>query len=158
MGLKFICLLSLLVLSDSSFALTPSLSFKPKETFDSVKNFSHEKEDIDLSVMSTDIQFSDLNNEGIKELSALFETKKDYGKMFGFKEWAPVRQKLFQDATGRTFILEGHYKDANNKIVNFLEVYWASKTNAGLFLITSNSKKLALEDMRDLSRINGTCK
>ena len=130
------------------WALSPAADFKTKDSFGSISNLQHSKEDIELSVMETDITFSDLGTEGIKELNSLFEAKKEYGKMFGFKEWTPLRQKLFEDDNGRTFVLEGFYKDGENKTVNFLEVYWASKTKSGQFLVTSNSKKLPLEEFK----------
>jgi hypothetical protein len=133
----------------SAFAIGPASTFVKKENFASVQNFRDEKADIDLTTMESDLSYSDLTPENTKALEELVEVKKQYGKVFGFKDWKATSQKLFSDASERSFILQGNYKDAANKTVNFLEVYWANKENkSAQFLITSNSKELKIENYK----------
>lgn len=99
--------------------------------------------------MDSEIEYADLNQNSIQELESLFEAKKEYGKMFGFNEWTPKEKKLIEINSNRIFVLQGQYKDAKNKTVHFLEIYWANKNQAGQYLITSNSKALKIENYKE---------
>ncbi len=146
--LRFLSLI-LCMVSMNTWSLTPSSDFIADDVFGDVSNFRCEKNDIDLSIMDSDLSYQDLSSDKIKELDSLFEAKKDYGKMFGFNDWTPDKHKLVEENSKRIFLLQGHYKDAEKKTVHFMEVYWADKNKGGQFLFTSNSKVLSIEDFKE---------
>lgn len=148
MNVKIFTSLLLFGITSQVFALTPAKEFVKKENFDEVTNFRNESEDIDLTVLKSDLEFSDLSPQGIKEMNAEMNLKKEYGKLLGLSDWTPVKQKVVEENGSRTFLLEGHYKDSENKTVNFLEVYYADKSSSGQFLVTSNSKKISMDEYK----------
>lgn len=146
---RFILLLVMIIHSTLSWSLTPTAGFVKKENFGSVTNYHDEKRDVDVAVMTTELKHEDIVQENVKEITGLFETKKEYGKVFGFKDWTPGKYKLIEEKSDRFFILEGTYKDARDKIVHFLEVYWANPQNSGQYVITSNSRDLKIESYKE---------
>lgn len=150
MSIRIVSLLFIgLFIHHSSWAISPKVDFIKKESFGSVSNYRHLKADVDLSIMDSEFEYADLNQANIQELESLFEVKKEYGKMFGFKEWTPTEKKFVEVNSNRIFVIQGHYKDSENKIVHFLEVYWADNKKSGQYLITSNSKHLKIENYKE---------
>lgn len=129
-------------------ALTPSPEFQKKEVLGSVTNFETKNSDVHIGEMTSDFKYGDLTQQNVDDLSELYEAKKEYGKMFGFKGWEPVEKKFFQDKSHRMLILRGHYKNADNKKIHFLEVYWANANQSKQFLITSEKKDLKVDEYK----------
>ena len=125
-------------------ALAPVADFQKKEQFEGAQNYHHAKDNVDLTVLQTEIKYSDLSPENIRELDELIEAKKEYGKVFGFKEWQVKEKKTLGDKTERTLLLSGHYKNLSQKTVHFLEVYWANKNSSGQFLLTSEVREISV--------------
>lgn len=148
MPTKIILVLALTFSTFAAYAISPASDFSKRESFGAVTNFRDEKQDIDLTVLESDLQYSDLGQQGIQEMNQQFVLKKEYGKMIGFNDWTATRQKVIDENGVRTFILEGHYKNRENQTVNFLEIYYADKSQSGQFLVTSNTKKLSLDEYK----------
>lgn len=146
-------LLAVFLVAQSAFALSPTAEFEKKEDFGEVKNFRHSKQDVDLSVMDSDLKYADLSQKNVNELKDLFETKKEYGKFFGFKDWTPKEHKLVEEKSQRILLLSGNYKNSDNKTVHFLEVYWADKTKSGQYLLTSDTKEFKLDHYKDYLKL-----
>lgn len=134
-----------LLLTPKVFALTPSQAFKKQQAYGSAVNYRHAKEKVDLTILETDIKYSDLSSENIQELDELIKVKKEYGKVFGFKDWKISQKKVLDDKNERTLLLSGKYKNSSHKTVHFLEVYWAGHNNSGQYLLTSQDKEISVD-------------
>lgn len=140
-------------ITHSAWALSPAPEFEKKEDFGEVRNFKHKSKDVDLSIMDTELKYEDLSQKNVSELKDLFQTKKEYGKFFGFKEWTPNEHKLVEQNSKRILLLNGNYKNSDNKTVHFLEVYWADKNKSGQYLLTSDSKEFKLDNYKDYLKL-----
>ena len=140
-------LLCLVAIALPAHALQLDQRFEMREQFDGVTNFEDVHRELQVAVSPTELRFEDINPQSIKELQAVFQVKKEFGKMFGFSDWTPGRQQLFENPQGRFFLLEGNYKSNQGKTVYFLEIYHADRAKGGgEYLVTSDVKPVALED------------
>ncbi len=133
-------------------ALAPAASLQKKEMFGGAQNYHHAPDKVDLTVLDTEIKYSDLSRENIQDLDDLIEAKKEYGKVFGFKDWQLKEKKFLDDKTERTFLLRGNYKNSSQKTVHFLEVYWANQNKSGQFLLTSQSGEISIDSYKKYLR------
>jgi hypothetical protein len=140
--------LVLSLLYTEAFALSP-VDFTKTETYGEAQNLRHKKDDVDLSIMKTDLGYDDLSPQNAKELESLFETKKEFGKVFGFKDWTPKDHKLVEVNSERVLLLYGNYVNNLNQKVNFMEVYWANKTISGQYLLTSDTKEINFNNYKE---------
>ena len=130
------------------FALTPSSGFLKQQTFGSAVNFHHAKDKVLLTILKTDIKFADLSSENIQEMDELIKVKKEYGKVFGFKNWKVDQKKVLNEKNERALLISGNYKNSSNKTVNFLEVYWANHNKSGQFLLTSEMREITIDSYK----------
>lgn len=130
-------------------ALVPAPGFKVKSTLGEVTSYELAGKDIEINSLSSEFKYDDLTEKEMGEMKKLFEAKQEYGKMFGFAGWTPTGQKLLEKNGERIVLVQGHYKDAQNKKVNFIEVYWASKEKAGQYLITSDTVVLKMDNFSE---------
>lgn len=131
------------------FALAPSPKLVELRKIGFVYNYQDTSGSINLSKMPSDYAFKDLSPEEVKNLDKAFEVKKEYGKFFGFDGWNVIKKEFINLETERTLLLEGSYKNDKGKLVSFIEVYWASLTDSGQFLITSDKQTLKLSSYKD---------
>lgn len=136
-------------INNEVFALSPVNKFIPQQNIGSITQYKDASSDIHLSNIPSKIGYDDLKKEHILDLKKSLETKKDFGKLFGFKDWTAKNQNLIEEKNQRIFIIEGHYKNSKNINVNFLEIYWADKQKSGQYLITSESKELKVENYKE---------
>lgn len=129
-------------------ALAPAAGLQKKEMFGGAQNYHHISDKVDLTVLETEIQYSDLSRENIQELDDLIEAKKQYGKVFGFKDWKIKEKKFLGDKSERTFLLRGDYKNSSQKTIHFLEVYWANQSKSGQFLLTSQAGEISIDSYK----------
>ena len=130
-------------------ALVPSPNFSTGADIGFVENFHDAINAVDLSRMSSDFEFKDLTAENIKELDKHHDTKREYGKMFGFKDWKITSQKFIDKDFGRVLVFEGNYINNRDKLVSFLEVYWATPKTSKQFLLTSEKKTLKVDEFQE---------
>lgn len=130
-------------------ALVPAPQFAERSDIGFVENFHDAVNAVDLSRMSSDFEFKDLTAENIKELDKHHETKREFGKMFGFNDWKITSQKLLEKDFGRVLVFEGSYKNNRDKLVSFLEVYWATPKTSKQFLLTSEKKTLKADEFQE---------
>lgn len=141
--------LLLSLVSGSALALTPSPKLVEISKVGFVSNFRNATGTIDLSQMPSDYSYADLTQEELKSLEKVYQVKQEFGKMFGFNDWKVTTQKFIDRDSQRTFLIEGTYKTESGKPVSFIEVYWASKTDARQFLITSEKQSLNLNTYQE---------
>lgn len=141
--------LILTTLSVSAFALSPAPELKQKSTLGDVTTYELAGKDIEVNSMASEFKYEDLTEKEMKELKSLVKAKQEYGKMFGFADWKATGQKLIEKNGERIALIQGNYKNAEKKTVNFIEVYWANKEKAGQYLITSDSIALKLDQYSD---------
>ena len=139
-----------LILIAQALAMPLPYRYTPGQRFDGVDHFRDAKQDIDVAVSPSQLKYTDLTSQSVKDSEALFKVKADYGEVFGFKNWKARRHKLIEDTNGRSWVIEGDYQGLNGKVVHFLEVYWANKSGSKEFLFTSNSKTFQLENYQEL--------
>jgi hypothetical protein len=125
-----------------AWSLTPSTSFIKTSKLQDITNFRHNKLDVDLSLMPSEIKYSDLNSNSLKDIDDLLEAKKEYGKMFGFYNWTLKNKKIVEAKATKILLLQGSYKNAQGRNVSFIEMYWANQTQSGQILITSDTIEL----------------
>lgn len=130
-----------------AFSISPE--FIPKDLATKIKVYENSKEAITLSEMISTVTYADLSQKNVGELKELFQTKKEYGSVFGFSDWTVSNQKLLEENSSRILLIEGTYKNNDNKKISFLEIYWADKSRTGQYLLTSESKTLSLKDFKD---------
>ncbi|WP_408096537.1 hypothetical protein ACJVC5_15980 [Peredibacter sp. HCB2-198] len=130
-------------------ALAPSPKFESRADIGFVENFHDAVDGVDLSRMGSDFEYKDLTAQNVKELEKTHDTKREFGKMFGFNDWKITNQKLMETEHGRVLVFEGSYKNKRDVIVSFLEVYWAQAGASKQFLLTSEKKVLKLEEYQE---------
>ncbi len=130
-----------------SFSPKPNFIEKPNIGF--VDNYFDETRGIALSRMASDFDFQDLTPENVKELNKVHDTKREFGKMFGFHDWKVTGQKLIEKDFGRVLLFEGTYLNNKKQKVNFLEVYWANAQSSRQFLLTSEKYLLKLDQFQE---------
>jgi hypothetical protein len=135
-------LLLLILTSPLAWSLTLSPSFITTNKLHDIIIFRHKILDIDLSTMPTEIVYSDLDLNGLKQLDGLIEAKKEYGKMFGFSQWSLKDKQIIERGSTRLLILQGTYKNSEGQNVFFMEVYWADKSTSGQVVMTSDTLEL----------------
>jgi hypothetical protein len=143
--LKAILLLSLQLAATGVYALAPKSEFIQTASFGEITSYELKGKGIEINGMSSDFSYDDLTAKETEQLNKLIVTKQEYGKIFGFADWKTTGQKIVEKNSERVFLIQGTYKDAQHHIVNFIEVYWATKNKSGQYLITSNSVSLKLE-------------
>lgn len=136
-------------LSTSAMALSPAPELKLKNTLGDVTTYELTGKDIEVNSMASEFKYEDLNQKEMKDLQSLVKAKQEYGKMFGFADWKATAQKLVERNGERIVLIQGNYKNAEKKTVNFIEVYWANKEKAGQYLITSDSIALKVDQYSD---------
>lgn len=142
--MKFIILFILTTLSNV-YGVSISPNLYQVSDFGMVKNYRDPQHSVDVSRMPSDFTFKDLIPENVKSLDKVHDVKREYGKMFGFREWQIVDQKLLIEDSERILLFEGNYKNEKGDLVSFLEVYWADQKGAQQFLITSEKKSLKMD-------------
>ena len=139
----------LIIFTNTVLALTPAPGFKLKDTLGEVTTYEQTGKDIEINGMASEFDYKDLNEKELKGLKSLMTAKQEYGKMFGFADWKSTGHKLVEKNNERIVLIEGQYKDASKKTVNFLEVYWANKDKSGQYLITSDTLKLKMDNFSE---------
>lgn len=138
-----------ILFSSQAWSLSPIPAFVEKPNIGFVDNYYHEDRSIALSRMASDFGFQDLIPENIKELDKVHDTKREFGKMFGFQDWKVTGQKLIEKKFGRVLLFEGTYLNNKKEKVSFLEVYWANSENSRQFLLTSEKSLLKLDQFQE---------
>lgn len=138
-----------LFISTSCFALAPAPTLKKVSTLGFVSNFEDHSGSILLSRMPSDISFKDLNQGEVEKIEDAIELKKEYGKMFGFNNWTLIGKKYLEREAEKILLLEGHFRDDHNKLISFIEVYWADKKTSNQFLITSEKQSLKMDSYQE---------
>ena len=133
----------------TSWALIPSSNFTTRADIGFVENFHDEINDVALSKMGSDFDYKELTAENIKELDKHHDTKREYGKMFGFNDWKITSHKFIENESGRILVFEGNYKSNRNTQVSFLEVYWATPQTSKQFLLSSEKKNLKVDEYQE---------
>lgn len=136
-------------LTNSAIALSPAPELKLKSTLGDVTTYELTGKDIEVNSMASELKYEDLTEKDLKELDSLVKAKQEYGKMFGFADWKATGKKLLEKNGERIVLIQGNYKNAEKKTVNFVEVYWANKEKSGQYLITSDSIALKLDQYSD---------
>lgn len=136
-------------LSTSAMALSPAPELKLKNTLGDVTTYELTGKDIEVNSMASEFKYEDLTQKEMKDLQSLVKAKQEYGKMFGFADWKATAQKLVEKDGERIVLIQGNYKNAEKKTVNFIEVYWANKEKSGQYLITSDSIALKVDQYSD---------
>lgn len=144
---KFLFLFLLFPLT--SWALIPSPNFATRADIGFVENFHDEINDVALSKMGSDFDYKDLTADNIKELDKHHDTKREFGKMFGFNDWKITSHKFIENESGRILVFEGNYKSNRNTMVSFLEVYWATPSSSKQFLLSSEKKNLKVDEYQE---------
>lgn len=144
---KFLFLFLLFPLT--SWALIPSPNFTTRADIGFVENFHDEINDVALSKMGSDFDYKDLTADNIKELDKHHDTKREFGKMFGFNDWKITSHKFIETESGRILVFEGNYKSNRNTMVSFLEVYWATPSSSKQFLLSSEKKNLKVDEYQE---------
>ena len=139
----------LLFMTTTSFALSPASGFKVKGTLGDVTSYEIPGKDIEINSMASEFKYEDLTEKEMKELNSLVKAKQEYGKMFGFADWKSTGKKIIEKNGERIVLIEGTYKNAEKKNVNFIEVYWADKEKSGQYLITSDTMALKMDNFSD---------
>lgn len=139
----------LLLVTTSAFALSPAPGFKVKGTLGDVTSYEQPGKDIEINSMASEFKFEDLTDKEMGEIKKLMSAKQEYGKMFGFADWKSTGHKLIEKNGERIVLIQGTYKNAEKKTVNFIEVYWAAKDKSGQYLITSDSLALKMDNFSE---------
>ncbi len=139
----------LLAVTSTAWALAPAPGFKVKTTLGDVITYELAGKDIEINSMDSDFKYEDLTQKEMDNLKSLVKAKQEYGKMFGFADWKATGQKLIEKNGERIVLIQGNYKDAQKKTVNFIEVYWANPAKAGQYLITSDTLSLKMDNFSD---------
>lgn len=139
----------LLAVTSTAWALAPIPGFKVKNTLGDVITYELAGKDIEINSMDSDFKYEDLTQKEMNNLQSLMKAKQEYGKMFGFADWKATGQKLIEKNGERIVLIQGNYKDAQKKTVNFIEVYWANPSKAGQYLITSDTLSLKMDNFSD---------
>lgn len=135
--------------ANTALALAPVPGFKVKSTLGEITTYSLDGKDVEMNSMGSDFKYEDLTEKEMAEIKKLMTAKQEYGKMFGFADWKSTGNKLIEKNGERIVLIQGTYKDASKKTVNFVEVYWANKQKAGQYLITSDSIALKMDNFSD---------
>ena len=138
-----------LIAASSAMALSPASGFKVKSTLGEITSYELPGKDIEINGMGSEFKYEDLTEKEMTELKALMKTKQEYGKMFGFADWKSTGHKVMEKNGERIVLIQGNYKDAQKKNVNFIEVYWADKVKSGQYLITSDTLSLKMDNFSD---------
>lgn len=149
MFVRLFVLTALIQFSSQAIALAPAQGFKVKSTLGDVTSYELAGKDLEINSMASEFKYEDLTDKEMKELKSLVKAKQEYGKMFGFADWKATGQKLVEKDGERIALIQGTYKNADKKTVNFIEVYWANKEKSGQYLITSDSIALKLDQYSD---------
>ena len=139
----------LLAATSTVWALAPIPGFKVKTTLGDVITYELTGKDIEINSMDSDFKYEDLTEKELNNLKSLMKAKQEYGKMFGFADWKSTGHKLVEKNGERIVLIQGNYKDAQKKTVNFIEVYWANTAKAGQYLITSDTLLLKMDNFSD---------
>ncbi len=139
----------LLMITSAAWALAPAPGFKVKTTLGDVITYELAGKDIEINSMDSDFKYEDLTEKEMNNLKSLMKAKQEYGKMFGFADWKATGHKLIEKNGERIVLIQGNYKDAQKKTVNFIEVYWANKAKAGQYLLTSDTLSLKMDNFSD---------
>ena len=139
----------LLFVTTTSFALGPAPGFKVKGTLGDVTSYEQPGKDIEINSMASEFKYEDLTEKELNEMKKLMKAKQEYGKMFGFADWKSSGHKLIEKNGERIVLIQGTYKNAEKKNVNFIEVYWADKEKSGQYLITSDTLTLKMDNFSD---------
>ncbi len=138
-----------LIVSTTTFALSPAPGFKVKGTLGDVTSFELPGKDIEINSMASEFKYEDLTEKEMNEIKKLMTAKQEYGKMFGFADWKSSGHKLTEKNGERILLIQGSYKNAEKKNVNFIEVYWANKEKSGQYLITSDTLALKMDNFSE---------
>lgn len=138
-----------LIATSSVFALSPVPGFKVKSTLGEITTYELSGKDVEINGMASEFKYEDLTEKEMTEIKALMNAKQEYGKMFGFQDWKSNGHKVIEKNGERIVLIQGNYKDAQKKTVNFIEVYWANKEKAGQYLITSDSLALKMDNFSE---------
>lgn len=139
----------LLIVTTSSFALSPAPGFKVKSTLGDITSYEQPGKDIEINSMASEFKYEDLTEKEMSEIKKLMAAKQEYGKMFGFADWKSTGHKLTEKDGERIVLIQGTYKNAQKKTVNFIEVYWANKDKSGQYLITSDTLALKMDSFSE---------
>jgi hypothetical protein len=137
------------IVASSAQALSPAPGFKVKSTLSEITTYELPGKDIEINGMPSDFKYEDLTEKEMTEIKSLMTAKQEYGKMFGFADWKSTGHKVIEKNGERVVLIQGTYKNADKKNVNFIEVYWADKAKAGQYLITSDSLALKMDNFSD---------
>lgn len=138
-----------LMCASNALALSPAPGFKVKGTLGDVTSFELPGKDIEINSMASDFKYEDLTEKEMNEIKKLMTAKQEYGKMFGFADWKSTGHKLIEKNGERIVLIQGTYKNAEKKNVNFIEVYWANKEKSGQYLITSDTLALKMDNFSE---------
>lgn len=138
-----------ILFASQAWSLSPIPTFIEKPNIGFVDNYYDEARSIALSRMASDFDFQDLTPENVKELDKVHDTKREFGKMFGFHDWKVTGQKLIEKEFGRVLLFEGTYLNNKKEKVSFLEVYWANAQSSRQFLLTSEKSLLKLDQFQE---------
>lgn len=138
-----------LIYSSNSWSLSPSPHFAEKPNIGFVTNYYDETRGIALSRMASDFSFHDLTPENVKAIDKVHDTKREFGKMFGFRDWKVTNQKLMEKDHARFLLVEGTYFNNKKEKTSFLEVYWANPKKSGQFLLTSQKTNLKIGQFQE---------
>ena len=146
---RSIVTLLVLIAANTALALAPASGFKVKGTLGDITTYGVDGKDIEISSMASDFKYEDLTQKEMDEIKKLMTAKQEYGKMFGFADWKATGHKLIEKNGERIVLIQGTYKNADKKTVNFVEVYWANKEKAGQYLITSDTLALKMDNFSE---------
>lgn len=138
-----------LIAASSAMALSPASGFELKSTLGDIATYKLTGKDIEINGMASEFKYEDLTEKEMTEIKGLMNAKQEYGKMFGFADWKSTGHKVIEKNGERIVLIQGNYRDAQKKNVNFIEVYWANKDKSGQYLITSDSLALKMDNFSD---------
>ncbi len=138
-----------IIAASSAMALSPAPGLKLKSTLGDVTTYELTGKDIEINGMASEFKYEDLTEKEMTEIKGLMKAKQEYGKMFGFADWKSTGHKVIEKNGERIVLIQGNYKDAQKKNVNFIEVYWANKDKSGQYLITSDTLALKMDNFSD---------
>lgn len=147
--MNFINIIIFSFISFQAWGLSPSPLLEEQDKIGRVQNFQDPTRKVDVAKMSSEFEYEDLKSVHTNEILDYIETKKEFGKLFGIREWEIKKQELTEAPHGRIFIIEGTYIDSHDDKVNFLEVYWANKKESRQYLITSELRQLKIDDYKE---------